>query len=51
MLHGKLEDLAKMAERAKQRRIEAQRLIAQAWSQVSTDGTPLSFQEKVGTYL
>lgn len=51
MLHGKPEDLVKIAERSKQRRIEAQRIISQAWSQVNADGTPVSFQEKVETHI
>lgn len=47
MLHGKPEDLIKMAERLKQRRAEAQRMLSQAWSQAREDGAPLSLQEKV----
>lgn len=49
MLHGKPEDLAKMTERLKQRRIEAQRMLVQAWSQTPADGTSLSFQERVNS--
>jgi hypothetical protein len=47
MLHGKPEDLVKMTERVKQQRIEAQRMISQAWSQANPDGTSVSFQERV----